>query len=50
MRDWLREHVHRFGRRLDPPELLQQATGAALDPAPLLEDLRLKYAELYDLA
>jgi carboxypeptidase Taq len=50
VRDWLREHVHRFGRRLDPPELLQQATGAALDPAPLLEDLRLKYAELYDLA
>ncbi|CAB4870002.1 unannotated protein [freshwater metagenome] len=50
VRDWLREHVHRFGRRLDPPELLLQATGEKLDPTPLLEDLRAKYSELYGLA
>ena len=46
-RDWLRENVHRHGRVLDPPELLERATGRALDPAPLLAYLRAKYGALY---
>lgn len=44
LRAWLAEHVHRHGRRLDPPELLRRATGASYDPAPLLEHLRAKLA------
>ena len=31
IRDWLGEHVHRHGRRLDTEPLLEQATGRGLD-------------------
>ena len=50
VRDWLREHVHRHGRTMDPPELLRAATGSDLDPAPLLRYLREKYGALYGLS
>jgi carboxypeptidase Taq len=46
---WLREKIHRHGRRLTPPELIQQALGGPLDPEPLLEHLRTKYRGLYGL-
>jgi carboxypeptidase Taq len=49
LREWLREHVHRFGRTLTPAELLLRATGSELDPAPFLAYLREKYGALYDL-
>jgi len=49
LRDWLRRTIHHHGRRLDPPELLRQATGSDLDPEPLLDYLRGKYTALYDL-
>lgn len=49
IRDWLREHVHRYGRTVEPTELLERATGQALDPEPLLRQLRTKYAGLYGL-
>ncbi len=50
VRDWLREHVHRHGRTIDPPQLLLAATGSELDPAPLLRYLREKYGALYGLS
>jgi carboxypeptidase Taq len=46
LRDWLREHVHRHGRRLEPGELLRRATGSTYDPDPLLAHLGAKLAEL----
>jgi carboxypeptidase Taq len=49
LREWLREHVHRHGRTLTPAELVQQAVGGPLDPAPLLEHLSAKYSALYGL-
>ncbi len=49
LREWMREHVHRQGRRLDPPELLRRATGQELDPEPQLDYLREKYTALYGL-
>jgi carboxypeptidase Taq len=33
---WLGEHVHRFGRRLMPAELLERVVGGPLDPGPYL--------------
>jgi carboxypeptidase Taq len=36
LREWLREHVHRYGRTLDPREVLKQATGEDLRAEPLL--------------
>jgi carboxypeptidase Taq len=49
LREWLRHHVHRHGRRLLPEELLREATGHALDPQPLLDHLDRKFRPLYGL-
>ena len=49
LRAWLVENVHRHGRRLTPPELIEQAVGGPLDPAPMLEHLNAKYRALYGL-
>lgn len=37
---WLRENVHRYGRKYRPAELLQRVTGEALSPEYLVEHLR----------
>ena len=47
--DWLRENVHRPGRKHDPEPLIENATGRSLDTAPYLHYLRAKFGELYDL-
>jgi carboxypeptidase Taq len=44
LREWLREHVYRFGRRYPPQELLERVTGSPLDPAPYLDYLRTKFS------
>ncbi|HTN25027.1 MAG TPA: carboxypeptidase M32 [Solirubrobacteraceae bacterium] len=49
LRSWLREKIHRHGRTLTPPELIEQAVGGPLDPAPMLEHLGAKYGALYEL-
>ena len=45
MRDWLREHIHRHGRKFPPRELLQRVTGDTLRPEPFLDYLRAKLAD-----
>ena len=35
-REWLGEHVHRHGRRLDTEPLVIQSTGSGLDVGPFL--------------
>ncbi|HWC26174.1 MAG TPA: carboxypeptidase M32 [Solirubrobacteraceae bacterium] len=49
LRVWLRERIHRHGRLLMPAELVEQAVGGPLDPAPLIAHLHAKYGALYDL-
>jgi carboxypeptidase Taq len=39
VRDWLREHVHAYGRRLDTEPLVERATGRGLDPGPFIRHL-----------
>jgi len=46
---WLRERVHRHGRRYRSADLVSQATGVPPAPGPLLNGLREKYGELYGL-
>ena len=46
---WLRERIHRHGRTLTPPELIEQAIGGPLDPEPMLAHLGAKYGALYEL-
>ncbi|MGH2924306.1 MAG: carboxypeptidase M32 [Solirubrobacterales bacterium] len=43
---WLREHVHRHGRRLGPAEVLERAGCGELSVEPLLAHLRAKAASL----
>lgn len=47
LREWLGEHVHRWGRALPPEELLRRAVGGPLDPEPYLAYLRGKLDEIY---
>jgi carboxypeptidase Taq len=42
LREWLREHVHRHGRKLYPRELLARVTGEPLRAEPFLTYLRAK--------
>ncbi|MEZ0395561.1 MAG: carboxypeptidase M32 [Anaerolineales bacterium] len=46
---WLREHIHRHGRKFMPQELIQRVTGSKIDPAPYMRYLRRKYSEIYGL-
>lgn len=41
--DWLREHVHSRGCRLETDELLREATGSGLDASYFKEHLRQRY-------
>jgi carboxypeptidase Taq len=49
LREWLREHVHRHGRKYMPGELVERVVGGPLDPQPLLRHLRTKFGEMYEL-
>jgi carboxypeptidase Taq len=46
---WLREHVHQHGSRFEPAELLERATGSALDAGPYIRYLNTKFRSLYGL-
>jgi carboxypeptidase Taq len=50
LRAFLRETVHRHGRRYSRDELLVRATGRKLDPEPYIAYLTAKYTELYNLS
>ena len=47
---WLRNKVHRHGRRFTPARLIERAAGAPPDHRPLVEALRRKYGTLYGVA
>ena len=40
VRDWLAEHVHAHGRRLDTEPLVERATGRGMEAAPFLRHAR----------
>jgi carboxypeptidase Taq len=46
---WLRDKIHHHGSRYPAATLIEHVTGAAPDHRPLVEQLRRKYGELYDL-
>ncbi|MDP9349212.1 MAG: carboxypeptidase M32, partial [Gemmatimonadota bacterium] len=47
--EWLREKVHRHGRRFTAPELCARVTGRPLSPEPLLRYLEGKLRSLYGI-
>jgi carboxypeptidase Taq len=46
LREWLGEHVHRWGRAFEPAELLERVVGGPLAPEPYLAYLRAKVVAL----
>jgi len=44
---WLRENIHRHGRKYLPKELVQRATGAPLSSKAYVQHLRTKYGDIY---
>ena len=46
---WLGEKIHRHGKLLTPPQLLQNAIGQDFDPTCYVDYLTKKFTELYKL-
>ena len=50
LREWLRENLHRHGRKFTPAETLERAAGASrIDPEPYVRYLRQKVGDIYGL-
>ncbi len=47
--DWLRENIHRHGRKYDPQDLVERVTGSRITAAPYVRYLTEKYSEIYGL-
>ena len=46
---WMREHVHRYGSKFEPQEIMLKATGSKITPEPYMKYLKTKYGEIYNL-
>jgi len=46
---WLRENIHRYGRKFTPRELVQRVSGKALDHKPFMRYMTAKYSDIYEL-
>lgn len=46
---WLKEHVHCYGNRIDPLEVIEAATAEPFDPQYYFRYLKEKYAKIYEL-
>jgi carboxypeptidase Taq len=50
LRDWLRENLHRYGRKFTPGETLERVVGTSeIDPEPYVRYLREKLAAIYGI-
>src|SRR5919199_1110960 len=50
LREWLREPLHRHGRKFTPRETLERAAGSAIDPEPYVRYLKGKLGEVAGVA
>ena len=50
LREWLRERLHRHGRKFTPTETLERVVGGPIDPAPYVRYLKTKLGEIYGVA
>lgn len=49
LREWLRENLHRHGRKFTPKETLQKVTGGSISVEPYVKYLKAKFGEIYGL-
>ena len=50
LREWLRENLHRHGRKFTPRETLARVVGGPIDPEPYLRYLETKTRAIYGIA
>ena len=46
---WMREHVHGYGSKYEPQELVQKVTGSKITPEPFMRYLDAKFSDIYAL-
>jgi carboxypeptidase Taq len=49
LREWLRDNLHRYGRKYTPRETLERAAGSQLDAGPYIRYLKDKMSEVYGI-
>jgi carboxypeptidase Taq len=49
LREWLRENLHKHGRKFTPKETLQKVVGGPIDVGPYVRYLKGKFSEIYGL-
>jgi carboxypeptidase Taq len=49
IRMWLQDNIYNWGRRLDPPVLLEAVTGKSLSAKPFLDYIESKYSGIYGI-
>jgi carboxypeptidase Taq len=49
LREWLRQNVHRHGRKFMPDELVRRVTGEGIQSRSYMRYLKTKYGEIYGL-
>lgn len=49
LREWLRQNVHRHGRKYMPDELVRRVTGESIQSRSYMRYLKTKYGEIYGL-
>ncbi len=49
LREWLREHLHRHGRKFTPRETLKLVVGEPINVSPYVRYLKTKFTEIYGL-
>jgi carboxypeptidase Taq len=47
--EWLSTNIYQYGRKYDPGDLVERATGSPLHTQPYLRYLQTKFGEIYDL-
>ncbi|WP_026476902.1 carboxypeptidase M32 [Alkaliphilus transvaalensis] len=46
---WLKDNIHCYGRLLEPSELVEKVTGEGINPKHLIQYLKEKYSEIYQV-
>lgn len=47
--NWMREHVHVYGMKYEPQELVEKITGSKITPEPYIRYLNTKFGDIYSL-
>ncbi len=49
LRDWLKERIHRHGRKFSPADTLNRVVEGPIEVGPFIRYLKAKFGEIYDL-